>query len=78
MGSVPSGGQMQRVLLARALYNKPDILLMDEGTANLDPANEDKILEAMSTLNITRIMIAHRPKTMEKADRVFALAGGAL
>lgn len=78
MGSVLSGGQMQRVLLARALYGKPDILLMDEGTANLDPENEDKILDAIAALEITRILIAHRPRTLEKADRVFHLDAGSI
>ena len=78
MGSVLSSGQMQRVLLARALYSNPSILLMDEGTANLDPENEEKILEAIRDLNITRILIAHKPKTLEVADRIYMMKEGQL
>lgn len=78
MGSVLSGGQMQRVLLARALYNKPSILIMDEGTANLDLENEEKILNSIESLDITRILIAHRPKTMQKANRTYRMINGIL
>lgn len=76
MGSVLSGGQVQRVFLARALYSNPSVLLMDEGTANLDPQNEELILDAIAKLDITRILIAHRPKTLEKANRVLVLTAG--
>lgn len=78
MGSVLSGGQLQRVLLARALYSKPAILLMDEGTANLDPENEERILDAISGLDMTRILIAHRPRTLQKAERVLVMTNGKL
>ncbi|MFX7144754.1 ATP-binding cassette domain-containing protein, partial [Acinetobacter baumannii] len=47
MGSSLSGGQKQRVMLARALYTKPVMLLMDEGTANLDPVTESKVVDAL-------------------------------
>lgn len=76
MGSVLSGGQKQRVLLARALYNRPNILLMDEGTAHLDPANEARVLDALSSLNITRIVIAHRSQSIAAAQRVYTLVDG--
>ena len=66
MGSVLSGGQKQRVLLARALYARPAILFMDEGTAHLDPENEAKVLEALSRLNITRVVIADRVVTVSQ------------
>ena len=78
MGSVLSGGQMQRVLLARALYNRPGILFMDEGTANLDAENEAKILDTLTSLNCTRILTAHRAKTLELADRVYAVRSGSI
>lgn len=78
MGSVLSGGQMQRVLLARALYNRPKILFMDEGTANLDAENEAKILETLRSLDCTRILTAHRAKTLELADSVFEVREGKL
>lgn len=76
MGSVLSGGQFQRVLLARALYPNPKVLILDEGTANLDSANENEILEALKSLDITRIAVAHRPATLEAAQQVFEVNEG--
>jgi ATP-binding cassette subfamily B protein RaxB len=76
MGSVLSGGQLQRVLLARALYPDPKLLILDEGTANLDAENEEKILDTLKALKITRIAIAHRPATLMAADRTVSLADG--
>lgn len=78
MGSVLSGGQKQRVLLARALYSRPQLLFMDEGTAHLDPANETRVLEALSKLNITRVVIAHRSQSVAAADRVVMIVDGHL
>lgn len=78
MGSALSGGQKQRVLLARALYRDPRILLLDEGTANLDVETEELIGELIAALPITRIVIAHRPALLRRADRVVMLQGGAL
>lgn len=76
MGSILSGGQLQRVLLARALYPYPRLLILDEGTANLDEANEEKILSALKDLKITRIGVAHRPATIGAADRVLRVQAG--
>ena len=76
MGTVLSGGQKQRVLLARALYRKPSILFMDEATSHLDIENEALIGEAIAGLNMTRIMIAHRPQTIAIADRIVRLEKG--
>ena len=76
MGTVLSGGQKQRVLLARALYRRPKILFLDEATSHLDVENEIRISEAISALEITRIMIAHRPQTIAIADRVLKLEKG--
>ena len=76
MGTVLSGGQKQRVLLARALYRKPSILFMDEATSHLDVENEALIGEAIAGLNMTRIMIAHRPQTIAIADRIVRLEKG--
>lgn len=73
MGSVLSGGQMQRVLLARALYSKPQILILDEGTANLDLSNELRIVETLRSLRITRIAVAHRQATIDAASSIWHL-----
>ncbi len=76
MGSVLSGGQKQRILLARALYTRPRCLFMDEGTANLDPIVEDAVLASLSRLDITQIMVAHRPAVVDYADRLVRVANG--
>jgi ATP-binding cassette subfamily B protein RaxB len=73
LGSSLSAGQRQRVLLARALYRRPRILFVDEGTANLDVELERRINEMLRTLPITRIHVAHRPQTIGLADRVIHL-----
>jgi ATP-binding cassette subfamily B protein RaxB len=76
MGSSLSGGQKQRVLLARALYKQPKILALDEATSHLDIDNEHKVNQALSQLHLTRIMVAHRPETINAAERVVALRDG--
>lgn len=76
MGTVLSGGQKQRVLLARALYRRPKFLFLDEATSHLDVARERSVNEAVRGLQLTRIVIAHRPETIASADRVITLAGG--
>ncbi|MEM6554922.1 MAG: peptidase domain-containing ABC transporter [Pseudomonadota bacterium] len=78
MGSLLSGGQRQRVLLARALYRHPKLLFLDEGTANLDAQAEAQIAELISSLPITRIVIAHRPALIERADKVYLVEEGLL
>jgi ATP-binding cassette subfamily B protein RaxB len=69
MGSSLSGGQMQRVVLARALYRQPRILLLDEATSHLDEENEQAINEAIRSLTIARFIVAHRRSTLAMADR---------
>ena len=78
MGAALSSGQRQRVMLARALYRDPDALFLDEGTANLDEDNERMIADMIAGLPITRIVIAHRPILIERADIVFTLEAGKL
>ncbi|MEM7671049.1 MAG: peptidase domain-containing ABC transporter [Pseudomonadota bacterium] len=70
MGSILSGGQKQRLLLARALYQQPDLLFLDEGTANLDTETEKEIVSLVAGLNMTRIIVAHRPAFLDASDRV--------
>jgi ATP-binding cassette, subfamily B, bacterial CvaB/MchF/RaxB len=76
MGAVLSGGQKQRVLLARALYKQPRILVLDEATSHLDVKTEAKVTEAIAQLDMTRIIIAHRPETIGAARRVVEIEGG--
>jgi ATP-binding cassette, subfamily B, bacterial CvaB/MchF/RaxB len=78
MGTTLSGGQKQRVLLARALYKRPIILVLDEATSHLDVTTEKAVNEAISSLMITRITIAHRPDTIAKANRVVNLSNGSV
>jgi ATP-binding cassette subfamily B protein RaxB len=76
MGAALSGGQRQRLLLARALYKQPSILFLDEATSALDIRKEKAVNEAVKALNLTRIIIAHRPETIASADRVIVLQNG--
>ncbi len=76
MGTVLSGGQKQRVLIARALYRQPGILLLDEATSHLDVAREKAVNEAVRTMALTRIIVAHRPETIRSSERVIVLDRG--
>ena len=76
MGAALSGGQKQRILLARALYKQPRILFLDEATSALDVQKERAVNDAIRSLNLTRIIIAHRPETIASAERVIVLQGG--
>ncbi len=71
MGSTLSAGQRQRVLLARALYRQPRLLILNEGTANLDEATEEKLADFIASLTITRIIVAHRPLLSGVPTRCF-------
>ncbi|AIN19839.1 ABC transporter family protein [Yersinia rochesterensis] len=77
MGSALSGGQCQRISLARALYKRPRILFLDEATSDLDIDNEARINDSLRALKITRIFVAHRPTMIAMADRVFDLSKNA-
>ncbi|HEY2359896.1 MAG TPA: peptidase domain-containing ABC transporter [Candidatus Angelobacter sp.] len=74
MGSALSGGQQQRLLLARALYQRPSILILDEATSHLDVPTEQRIAAMLAELRMTRIFAAHRPDTIRIADRVITLS----
>jgi ATP-binding cassette subfamily B protein RaxB len=63
-------------LIARALYRRPRILILDEGTSHLDLENERAVNAALSQLAITRLVVAHRPETLRAAGRVVSLEGG--
>ena len=70
MGSTLSGGQVQRIMLARALYRQPRVLFLDEATSHLDVDTERAININIANMNMTRIMVAHRPDTIALADQV--------
>ena len=73
-----SGGQRQRIAIARALYNKPQVLILDEATSALDNQTEQVVMEAINNLskNITIILIAHRLNTVKNCDIIFKLDKG--
>lgn len=71
-----SGGQRQRLLLARSLLKKPRILILDEATSALDNVTQAKVLENITALNSTVIMVAHRLSTVVDFDRIIMLENG--
>jgi ATP-binding cassette subfamily B protein RaxB len=76
MGTSLSGGQKQRVILARALYSNPRILFLDEATSHLDVARERSVNLSIHGLDLTRVIIAHRPETIASADRILLMREG--
>ena len=71
-----SGGQKQRLLIARALAPKPKVLMFDEATSALDNLTQKKVTEAITSYNCTRIVIAHRLSTIQSCDRILLLRNG--
>lgn len=76
MGSSLSGGQKQRVILARALYRNPKLLFLDEATSHLDVMKERLVNDAVKQLDLTKVIVAHRPETIASADRVLVMEQG--
>ncbi len=71
-----SGGQQQRLMIARALLRRPRMLVFDEATSALDNRTQEIVLRSLSALRITRIVIAHRFSALRDADRIFVLRSG--
>ena len=75
MGGI-SGGQRQRLMIARAVAPKPKILMFDEATSALDNLTQKKVSESLDHLKCTRIVIAHRLSTIRQCDRIVVLNQG--
>ena len=75
-----SGGQLQRIGIARALYNQPEILILDEATASLDYNTEINVMEAIKKLkkDKTLIIVAHRLKSIDDCDYIYKIENGEL
>ena len=76
--STISGGQKQRILIARALAGKPKILYLDESTSALDNISQKVVTDSLESLDVTRIIVAHRLSTIMNVDRIFYLEAGKL
>ena len=79
-GASLSGGEKQRISIARAMLKDAPIVILDEATANVDPENEDRLQKAIEALtrDKTIIMIAHRLKTVRHADQILVLDHGSI
>ena len=75
-GGEISGGQRQRLMIARALAGDPRVILLDEATSALDNVTQDIVMRSILERPITRIAIAHRLTTVERADRILVVSGG--
>ncbi len=75
LGSI-SGGQRQRLMIARAVAPKPGILMLDEATSALDNLTQQRIAESLGRMKCTRIVIAHRLSTIRLCDRIIVLDQG--
>ena len=73
-----SGGQKQRLMIARAVAPKPSILIFDEATSALDNKTQKQVSDALDKLNCTRIVIAHRLSTIRNCDRILAMDKGSI
>ena len=73
-----SGGQRQRLMIARAIVHKPRLLFMDEATSALDNRTQNIVSESLDKLQATRIVIAHRLSTIKNANRIFVLDKGTI
>ncbi|MBR2705655.1 MAG: ATP-binding cassette domain-containing protein [Mogibacterium sp.] len=71
-----SGGQRQRLLLARAFASKPDIMILDEATSALDNISQNKVLDSVYKENCTVVMVAHRLSTVRDCDRIVLIKEG--
>ncbi len=73
-----SGGQQQRILIARAIISHPSILIFDEATSALDNATQAAVCDSLEQMNVTRIVVAHRLSTIKKCDRIVVMDSGVI
>lgn len=71
-----SGGQMQRILIARAIMGKPKVIFLDEATSALDNVTQSQVVETLEKLKATKIAIAHRLSTVQRCDRIIVMDAG--
>ena len=73
-----SGGERQRLVIARALYKEPRLIILDEATSSLDNKTQDKILKYLDSKrkNMTIIFVTHRKESLKYADFTYTLEGG--
>ena len=77
-GLMISGGQKQRIGIARALYNNPDVLILDESTSSLDLLNEKLIMDTIHNLgkDKTIIIVSHRESALDRCDQLITISNG--
>ena len=73
MGSTLPGGQRQRVIIARAIYRNPKLLILDEGTAHLNDTLQQRVLNNLMQLDATIIAVTHDARLLKRADRIIRL-----
>lgn len=73
-----SGGQAQRILIARAIVNKPRVIFLDEATSALDNVTQKMVVDTLESLDATKIVIAHRLSTVKNCDRIIVLNKGTI
>lgn len=71
-----SGGQVQRLAIARAIIRHPELLVFDESTSSLDSINEEDLYRKLAQLNITTIIVSHKLSTIKNADKILVIDGG--
>jgi ATP-binding cassette subfamily C protein len=76
MGGAISGGQQQRILIARAIIGKPNVLFFDEATSALDNTTQKMVTDSLEKLKATRVVIAHRLSTIKDCDRILVMNHG--
>jgi ABC-type bacteriocin/lantibiotic exporter with double-glycine peptidase domain len=74
--STISGGQRQRLMIARAIVTKPRIILFDEATSSMDNQTQSVVSDSLAQLNVTRVVIAQRLSTVLKADKIYVIDAG--